>query len=190
MNKDKFVIGLFGEKGSGKETFTELLKEILPNKKIQGVRTSAILMKTLKTWGLPDIRENYSKLVISMEQTFGAGSLARANKQLIDREEADIVVIDGIRRQPEVDLVKSFPRHCLLYLTADPKLRFARLKSRQEKENEKNMTFEGFLAEESLPTEQFIPQMGQEADYRIENNGQIERFKDQIKDFCQKFELV
>ena len=52
------------------------------------------------------------------------------------------------------------------------------------------MTFEGFLAEESLPTEQFIPQMGQEADYRIENNGQIERFKDQIKDFCQKFELV
>lgn len=183
---NKLIIGLFGEKGGGKETFTQLLTKVLPNKKIAGIRTSLILKKTLLLWNLPDIRENYSTLVINMEQQFGPGALARANKKLIEEIDADIVVVDGIRREPEVELVKSFDPHILVYLTAEAKVRFERLKSRGEKINERNMSFAQFQAEEALATEQLITQMGQKADIKIVNNGQIAEFKQSVQKFAEE----
>ena len=43
----KMVIGLIGENGSGKETFTNLLKGILPDKEIEKIGTGDILRDIL-----------------------------------------------------------------------------------------------------------------------------------------------
>ena len=180
----KIVIGVLGEKGSGKETFTTLLRELLPEKEIELVRTSDAMRKTLELWGLPVIRENYSKLVLEMEKTFGEGTLAKAAHLSVDKSSADIVVVDGIRRLPELDLVRLFPKNFLIYVTADVKVRFERIVSRGEKSNEKQMSFEDFLKEESLPTEQLISEMGEQADIKIENNGGLSSFKVKVNDFC------
>lgn len=182
----KVVIGVLGEKGSGKETFTNLLKKLLPDKKIELVRTSDAMRKTLDLWNLPVIRENYSKLVIEMEKTFGEGTLARAAHSMIDKSTADIVIVDGIRRIPELDLVRSFQKNFLIYITADVKVRFERIISRGEKSNEKEMTFENFLKEESLETEQLIYKMGKTADLKLENNGSLSKFRISVNDFCNK----
>lgn len=179
------VIGVIGEKGSGKETFANLLAEILPHKKVLGIATSNILKQTLSLWDLADIRENYTKLVISMEEVFGAGTLARANKKLIEGSDAEIVVVDGLRRYPEIDLIRSFPQNYLVYLTASPQVRFERIKNRSAKENETSMSFEQFLAEENLATEHLIKEMAKGADYTIENNEGLEEFKNTIQRFTQ-----
>lgn len=183
----KKVIGIFGEKGSGKETFTQLLKELLPGKKVQGVRTSEILKQTLLFWNLPDVRENYSMLVTNMERVFGPGTLAKANSKLIDNSDADIIVVDGIRRQPEVDLVKSFPGSILIYLTTNSQVRFERIKARGERENERSMTHEEFIEEESLPTEQYFDQMKEMADLTLENSEDLEEFRQTIHEFVLKY---
>lgn len=180
------VIGVIGEKGSGKETFANLLAEILPHKKVLGIATSNILKQTLSLWDLPDIRENYTKLVISMEEVFGAGTLARANKKLIEQSDAEIVVVDGLRRYPEIDLIRSFPQNYLVYLTASPQVRFERIKNRAAKENETSMSFENFMQEENLETERLIKEMAKGADYTIENNEGLEEFKQKINGFVLK----
>ncbi len=181
------VIGVIGEKGSGKETFGTLLAEILPDKKVVGIATSNILKQTLALWNLADIRENYTKLVVSMEQIFGAGSLAKANRKLIEGSDAQIVVVDGLRRYPEIDLIRSFPQNYLVYLTASPQVRFERIKNRRERENETAMSFDLFLQEENLETEQLIKEMAKGADYTIENNEGLEEFKSGIEKFTRRF---
>jgi dephospho-CoA kinase len=46
------VLGLVGEKGSGKQTFSDFLKKAAKGKKIAHMRFSDILRETLELWSL------------------------------------------------------------------------------------------------------------------------------------------
>jgi len=177
----KLVIGLVGEKGSGKQTFVNFLKEILPDKKIRQVRFSDILAQTLMIWDIPNTRANLQKLSLVMEEGFGQASLANAAKFSIERDDADVIVFDGIRRQAELDLVKNMPNSTLIYITADQNLRYARLKLRSEKVGEVGLTYEQFLEEEKSRAEINIPTLGQKANLKIENNNTLAEFKQKIR---------
>lgn len=179
------VIGLIGEKGSGKQTFVNFLKELHPDLNIRQVRFSDILAETLLIWDIPITRPNLQKLSLTMENSFGASSLANAAKFSIEGDSADIIVFDGIRREAELKLVKNMPDHILIYITADQKLRYERLKKRSEKVGETGLTFEQFMAEEKSPAEILIPGLGKKADLKIENNGSLEEFKQKIKQLQQ-----
>lgn len=174
------VIGLVGEKGSGKQTFVNFLKEILPDKNIRQVRFSDILAQTLLIWDIPITRSNLQKLSLIMEEGFGQASLANAAKFSIEGDNGDVLVFDGIRRSPELDLVKNMPNSSLIYITADQKLRYERLKTRSEKVGEVGLTFEQFLREEKSKAEINIPALGKKTNKKIENNGSLEEFKNKI----------
>lgn len=178
------VIGLIGEKGSGKQTFVNFLKEITEQKKndivVRQVRFSDILAQTLMIWDLPNTRSNLQKLSLIMEDGFGQSSLANAAKFSIEGDRADVVIFDGIRRQSELDLVKNMPGSILIYITADQKLRYERLKLRSEKVGETGLTFEQFLKEEKSKAEINIPALGKIAKIKLENNGSLEQFKSSI----------
>lgn len=175
------LIGLVGEKGSGKDTFAHYLQEI-SQKKIAHIRFSDLLKQTLKLWDLPLTRANLQKLAQVLED-FGEGTVAHGLEKQIKEADAEIIILDGIRWKPDVELLKKFPNHKLVYITANPKLRFERLKSRGEKDGESEMTYEQFLEEEKAPNELLIPEIGSEADLKIENNGSIEEFKGQVEKF-------
>lgn len=175
------VIGLVGEKGSGKQTFVNFLKEIAPDLNIRQVRFSDILAQTLMIWDIPNTRANLQKLSLVMEENFGQSSLANAAKFSIEGDMADVVVFDGIRREPELKLVSEMPNSTLIYITADQKLRYERLKERSEKVGEIGLTFEQFLEEEKSKAEINIPILGEKADLKLENNGTLEEFKNKIK---------
>ncbi len=180
------VIGLVGEKGSGKQTFVNFLKEIAPNLNIRQVRFSDILAQTLMIWDIPNTRSNLQKLSLIMEQGFGQASLANAAKFSAEGDNADLVIFDGIRRQSELDLVKNIPKSTLIYLTAAQNLRYERLKRRSEKVGEVGLTFEQFLKEEKSKAEINIPDLGKKADIKIENNSTLDQFKKQIEKFYKK----
>ena len=175
------VIGLVGEKGSGKGTFTKLLKDCLPRAKIVYVCFSDALGDTLKIWGIEPTRENYQKLSVAMKNTFGEGSLTRATHRRISGLEADAVVLDGIRWRADVELLRSLPNNILVYVTADARVRYERTKNRKEKAGEDQTTFEQFMAEEQAETEKLIPKIGAQAELTIDNNGSPEQLREQIQ---------
>lgn len=166
----KTVIGLAGEKAGGKGTFTETLKSLLPMKKIAYAKFSDILTDSLKLWGLELTRENYQKLSVAMRNTFGEGTLTRAIQRRVETLDADIVILDGVRWDSDVVLLRSFPINFLVYITADVRLRHARSQKRKEKAGEENASLEQFMKEEQAETEKDIPRIGSSADFTILNN--------------------
>lgn len=174
------VIGLVGEKGSGKQTFVNFLKEIAPNLNIRQVRFSDILAQTLILWDIPLTRPNLQKLAIVMNDAFGTQALANAAKFSIEGDTADLIILDGIRRQAEFELVRSMKNSLVIYITTDQKLRYERLKKRSEKVGEVGLDYEQFLKEESSKAESEIPKLSKKADLKLENNGTKDEFKKKI----------
>ncbi len=179
------VIGLIGEKGSGKQTFVNFLKEIASASPrndvvVRQVRFSDILAETLMVWDIPVTRSNLQHLAIMMNATFGETALANAAKFSVEGDSADVVVFDGIRREPELELVKKMPKSSLIYITTEQKLRYKRLKKRSEKVGEAGLTFEQFLKEEGSKAEVNISTLGKKANIKLENNGSLEEFRSSI----------
>ncbi len=182
----KIVIGISGQKGGGKGTFAGLLKTTAHNKRVEEIRTVDVLFDTLRYWDLPNSRENLQRLVTVMNKAFGEGTLTQAVKRKVENSEADIVILDSIRLDSDVKLLRSFSKNVLLYITADPKLRYERMKQRNEKAGEGEMSYKQFLKEEQAPTEILIPKIGANADYTIENNGTFEDYIKEVEKFYQK----
>lgn len=183
----QFVIGLVGEKGSGKQTFVNTLKKIAPNLDVRQVRFSDILAQTLVLWDIPVTRANMQTLSLIMNEAFGQTALARAARFSLEGDNADVIILDGIRRESESTFVRSFQNNILIYITADQKLRYQRLKNRSEKVGETGLTFEQFLKEEQSKAEKEIPEICKKADIKIENNKSLEEFKKRIEEIYNKF---
>lgn len=184
------VIGLTGEKGGGKGTFTKVLHELLDNHySIDRVGSSDILVTTLKTWHIEVNRENLQKLPILMESAYGKGSLSRAMKKRIDNCSGDIVIVDAIRLLPDVPMLNEYKNNLLVYVTADFETRLRRTQDRK-RIGEENVTREQFAAEELADTEIHIPEIGARADFKIDNNSDsMDHFTRQVQLFINTYGL-
>lgn len=188
----KTIIGLVGEKGSGKETFGNFLMETSPKKisgaflRIRRIRFSDILNQTLMLWTIPKTRENLQHLAVVMDTGFGTGTLTDSISNKIKRIDADIVILDGVRWETDEMLVRNFPKNYLIYITADADLRFERLKKRSEKKGEAK-TLTQFLKSEKAKNELLIQKIGKRANVRIVNNGTFEDLKKQVENFYRQY---
>lgn len=183
------IIGLVGEKGSGKDTFAHFLSDLIKEKKVAHIRFSDLLKQTLNLWDLSISRSNLQKIAQLLEDGFGPGTVAHGIETQIQKTDTDIIILDGIRWLPDVELLKKFPNHTLVYITADSKLRFERLKTRGEKDDESRMSFGQFQREEQAKNELLISEIGKEADYKITNNSTIENFKKNVEEVKNKLSL-
>lgn len=177
----KTVIGIVGEKGSGKGTFTELFRELSQNP-IGCVKSSDILAETLRLWKIPLTRKNLQDLAIIMDGHYGTGSLSNAVRERIASAKEDIVIFEGIRWQSDVDMVESFPNHLIVYVTAPVDVRYQRTRERKEKVGEGEATFEEFMKEEKVSTETQIASIGEKAGVKIGNLGSKSEFREKIRE--------
>lgn len=184
--KQKIVIGLVGENGAGKETFSNFLSEVTQGKKVARVGFSDFLKKTLDLWGIPPTRYNLQEISIIMRRSFGEDIVPKGMKPFIEKTRADIIILDGVRWMVDVDLIRSFPKNSLIYITAPKKVRFERLKKRRQKVGEDQMSYKDFLDSEKRETEVMIPKIGKLSDFKIENSGTLQEFKSEVKQFYQK----
>jgi dephospho-CoA kinase len=185
--KNILVIGLIGEKGSGKETFAQEFQKLV-KKKVSHVRFSDLLKETLELWSLPATRTHLQDLAVIMDQHFGEGTLANAIYERIQKSNAQIVIIDGIRWDADIVLLNRFEKHFLIYVTADLETRFQRIQNRAEKIGE-GKSFEQFVKEEGAKNELSIPRLGANADIIIENNQQLAEFKQKINTIVKELNL-
>ncbi len=177
------VIGLVGEKGSGKGTVVEIFKGLQPPKSpIVHLRSSDLLLEIAKLVGVQPSEVSRAQLIqlaIDLVKIFGDGCISNGMREKINRHDG-IVIFDGIRLPTDAPIVRSFQKNILLYITARPEIRFERIKLRKEKAGEEFMTYEQFLSEENLETERHIPEIGKTADVRISNNGSYSEFRSHI----------
>ncbi len=183
---EKTVIGLIGQIGSGKGTFVRFLRETLSEKRIAHIKSSDILIKTLKLWHIPPIRKNLQKLPEAMECFFGIGILSNAVFCETKDSEGDIVVFDCIRQRTDLDMVRTFPQSIVVFMESYEKIRYERIKNRGEKPEETSLSFGQFKEEGQTSTEPQISELGSMADFKITNNGTLEEFGREIRNFCAK----
>jgi len=167
----KKIIGLVGEIGSGKGTFVEVLKSVLPHTTIDVVKFSRVLSDILDTLCLDQTRDNLQRLALMLKNTFGDDVYSEAVRQRILKNDAEIVIVDGIRFPSDISMVRNLPNSYLVYLTADQEVRFNRIIKRNEKIGEGELTFQNFRAQEAAPNESYITEIGATADFAIKNNG-------------------
>lgn len=181
------IIGLVGEKGGGKGTFMKTLQKLAPDKTITTVKFSDTLNEGLDIFALPRTRKNQQDLAVALIQFFGEGTLTQAVKKKVLSQEADIVVVDGIRWMSDYEMVNSIEGNLLVYITADVDTRYERMKERKEKEGEADMSYEQFMSEEKAENEIYIPEIGKHAHFTIENNDGLDEFEKKVKEFFVEY---
>lgn len=177
------ILGITGQIGSGKDTFSEHFLKIAKGKSIVRMRFSDLLRETLTLWSLPHTRHNLQYLAIIMDKEFGKGTLTNALYSRVKNQKSDIVILEGVRWKSDVELLRKFENNYLIYITADQKVRFKRVKNRNDKSGENNLTIDQFMLDDKEPTEIHISEIGTDADVKIENSGSISEFYNRIEDF-------
>ena len=179
----KLVLGILGEKFSGKDVATEYLAGRFDT---FSIRHSYILDEILATLGLPVSRRNEIDLGMALRGPFGTSVVGRAVEKRVKESDKDLRIIQSIRFQEEFDIAKKLGA-IIIYLTASPDLRYQRAMARKEKADDQAHSYEEFLEmEEKEPTEIGIPALGQQADYRIENNGTLEELHQKLDELMGK----
>ncbi len=181
------VIAAAGPVGCGKNSFANCLGTIIPTRSIVKRSFGGIVTHTLKFWRLETTRQNHTKLYALMREQFGPTVLTDAVRDHLTADcTHDIIVLDGVRLQEDVDMVKSLPNKILVYIDADPEVRYQRILLRREKDGEENTTREDFAKMEASVTERYIPQIKSQCDAVLDNSGTAEKFRRQIVAFCQQ----
>lgn len=163
------VLGLIGRIGSGKTAVSEYLQE---NYGAKEHRFSQILMDILDRLYLPHERANLQKLGKSLRAELGTDVIVNAFKQDLEKDTSEILIVDGIRYENEVELLKE-KKGILIFVTASPEARYERAVKRGEK-GEAKITFEQFLESEKAETEKHIEAIKSSADYTIDNSGTLD----------------
>ena len=91
-----------------------------------------------------------------------------------------MVIIDGVRRQPDIKYMSTLPEFRLIYIETSAENRYKRIIEREENVDDKNKTFEQFKKDQSWETEKDIVDLKDKADFVINNDGSVEDLRGQI----------
>ncbi len=186
MYRKTHYIATVAEKGAGKGLFVEILRKLLPEKRILMIRSSDLWKQILDVLCKEASRENMDIVATALRNAFrDDGVLNTPLMRKMKETDADIVVLDGLRKPEEISPIKHLGGS-VVFISAKPELRFQRRKEHAEKSDERDMTFEQFVHQDDLPSNSTIRSIGETmADARIENNGTKKEFEAAIKKFLQ-----
>lgn len=174
---NKIIIGLVGKIACGKE----VIKNYLVNKfDAEECRFSTPLRDVLNRMGIDISRENLQKVSTILRQCFGDDLLAKTIAMDSSKLDAEIVVIDGVRRLSDIKYLKELPNFYLVRIEANSKLRYERIVFRKENAGDDKKTYEQFLLDEQAEADREIPVVMETSKYAIDNNGTLDELYLQI----------
>ncbi len=165
------IIGLVGEKLAGKDTAANYMVQKYG---AEHFRFTHILDAVLEELNLPISRKNEIDLGLGLRKIFGDHVLINALEKRIKQSWTKFVIVNGIRMD-EMEVVKQWGG-TTIYITAPVEMRFDRYNKRHEKTDDAQMGFEEFKEQENGPTEVRIPELGKQAEFKIENVGTLNEF--------------
>ena len=173
----KIIIGLAGEMACGKGT---VAKHLVEKHNASSYRFSTMLRDVVDRLYIEQTRENVSKMSTVLRQNFGEDLFAKVMANDVTKDKNEVIVIDGIRRMADIAYLKEIPEFKLIYMEADVKKCYERIIQRGENTDDKNKTFEEFLAEHKLETETQIKDLKEYASEVIDNNENYDHLYEQI----------
>ena len=182
----KTYIATVAERGAGKGLFVEIVRRLLRDRTVAMVRFSDPLREIVALLGKEESRDNIDTVATALRNAFhDDGILIPAMRHRLKQTDADIIVLDGLRKPEEISLVREH-NGILLYITADQHTRFERRRQSAETTDEIGMSWEQFVRQDQAAVHTFIRTIGETmADARIENNGTVEEFEAAIKKFME-----
>ncbi len=173
----KNIIGLVGETGAGKDTFCRYAEKKF-KKPVFCFRFSDPLSEVLRNFFDKIKKEDQQWLAIALRKRFGNNILGQAIYKKIKEIKKGTIILDGMRCWEEYRMIRKM-KGKIVYITADQKTRWQRVKKRGEKEDDK-ASFKKFLEKEKVKTEVLIPLMSKKADFKIKNNGSKKSLSEKI----------
>ena len=174
----KIILGFVGDLASGKGTICKYLNE---KYNTNAYRFSTMLRDILKRVYIENSRENLQKLSTLMRENFGQDIMSRVIAEDVKNDPNNIVAVEGIRRPTDITYLEKNPGFNLIYITADPKIRWERLVKRNENPGDDKKTFEDFSRDEEAEADRMIKELGKTAKFTITNNGNFEQFYEQME---------
>lgn len=174
------VIGLIGQKLTGKDTVGEYLVQ---QHGAVSLVMSHVLDDILDILGLEMSRANEMQLAVALRAAFEEAVLNNAILKRLQKHPSGIRLINGIRRPDEAKQAKAAGVR-LVYICTSPEERYRRYQQRQEKKDDGVLSFEAFLEQDlSSPTEKDIPALQSMCEYTIQNDADVAGLHAQI-DAC------
>lgn len=184
MNDNKIIIGFVGDLASGKGTACQYLKEKYG---INSYRYSTMLRDILKRLYIPESRNNIQLISKILRENFGQDLMSKVIAEDVINDQSAIVAVEGIRRPDDIIYLNKISGFHLIYITADPAIRWRRVISRNENAGDANKTFEQFLQDEQAEADRQIKDLGSKADLTIVNNETIAEFYNKIDLIINKY---
>ncbi len=174
------VLGVTGMPGSGKSVFIDTALEkygivvsmgdiIREKARERGEDTGTTAKK---------IREEFGQYIVS-ELT-----VERIKEILKEDNEADFILVDGIRSPYEVEMFKeNFDNFSSVSIFACAQTRFERLVLRNRADD--SDTYDGFLVRDNRELGFGLGEVIATADYLLVNEDSLEDFQDQVRNFLE-----
>ena len=179
MKKNKkIILGLVGQIACGKGAIVKYLE-----KKYQAssYRFSTILRDAMNTLDIELNRKNLSLFSKIIRKNFGEDTLAKVIARDVVGDKNKIIVVDGIRRMMDIKYLNKINGFKLIKITANSKLRYERVISRNENKGDNKKTYKEFLADQKIEADAEIPKVMKKTKIEINNEGSLENLYNQIE---------
>lgn len=137
----------------------------------ESVRYSTPLREMLNCLGVAQTRENLQDISTYMRGRHGEEVIGDEIVRRLNRLTSSYQVIEGIRRPMDIVSLRKDPVFRCVYVTSSPVTRYDRQVKFPENPGDETMTFERFLERDLAEAEKDIEVIGEQADFRIVNDG-------------------
>ncbi len=171
MPSNKAVIGIVGEIAAGKGVAAKYLQDKYG---AAIFKFSTPMRDCLRRLHLPETRENLQLFSKISREAFGQDLYSKTIALDAAASASEMIITDGIRRLNDAIELAKLPYFHLLAIAADERVRYERVRSRDENPGDAEKTWEQFSKEAQAETEVTIREVAAQAEFTIENNGTLD----------------
>lgn len=179
----KIILGISGEIASGKDTVGKYMADTYG---ALSLRFSQPLRDMLDRLHLEQNREHMATLSLHLRKAFGEDVLSKVMLADAEKNPEDIVVVDGVRRLPDIIHMETDEHFYFVFVETSPEKRYERLIRRRQNADDATKTLAQFEKDAKLETELQIRDLKDRADFVISNDGTLEELQSQVDSMVEE----